>query len=647
MKKMKLNIQLFAVTATTTFNEPALTDANITNNNSTLKITISFSANNNVTWFSSKKLWCNCNGVAQSKTVSLSKGGSVTETFTFNNIGHNADGTKSVNWSWDITTGTSVIGTLERSGSRTLQTIPRASQPSLVTWPDTTYDITMGNQITVHMNRVSTSFTHSVYYNFGSLTNQLIATNVTDNCLWTPPLTMANQIPSSTSGTGSVLVKTYNGTTLVGEKSVSFRANIPSSVVPSASFGSPSEAGDTPSSWGVYVKSKSKVRLTLTGSGAYGSNITNYKITGNGYTYTTSTIVSNYLTSSGSISFSGLVTDSRGRQKSATAVTISVEDYTNPTISTAQVQRCDIDGNIDSNGEYCYISYGASISSCANHNKENAHYKVGYRVHNTGSYTDIPLTSNVNSYSASGMLYTDGIYEADRGSGTKVQFSNLATYDIQFYVDDTFNTNGITSLKSLDTGFDLMNFNASGKAMAIGKVSEAGDNEELFEVGVPTKIDDDTTIDGYLRVKNNGNTLIIGDQNTYYTHFYNTEDKAFHFNKNVRVQGNVYGGTGYNRQLAYKDETMPLVTLTLNNEWIMGYKASGDNLSVILPFTNPDKKTATVNITSAEIYSGGWQPITHGGTTVFQTFIKLGFSTSASVTNGNVYLVRITGTISI
>ena len=38
-----------------------------------------------------------------------------------------------------------------------------------------------------------------------------------------------------------------------------------------------------------------------------------------------------------------------------------------------------------------------------------------------------------------------------------------------------------TNLQLLDAGFDLMNFNASGKAMAIGKVSEAGANEELLE----------------------------------------------------------------------------------------------------------------------------------------------------------------------
>ena len=155
------------------------------------------------------------------------------------------------------------------------------------------------------------------------------------------------------------------------------------------------------------------------------------------------------------------------------------------------------------NGDYCYISYGASISSCNGNNKANAHYKIGYRVHNTGDYQYITLANNLDSYSASGMLYTDGIFAADRGSGTKLELSSLNTYDIQFYVDDTFNPNGQTNTQQLDTGFDLMNFNPSGKAMAIGKVSEASANEELFEVGIDTDIDGTLSISGIPTLRGN------------------------------------------------------------------------------------------------------------------------------------------------
>lgn len=117
---MKLDIQRFAVTKTTTFAEDNL---NPNTNTSTLKITIYFSANNSVTYFSGKTLKCTCNGVTKSASVSHPKGGSVTKTFVFDNIQHENDGTKTVAWSWSIATGTSVLGTLSASGTRQLTTL--------------------------------------------------------------------------------------------------------------------------------------------------------------------------------------------------------------------------------------------------------------------------------------------------------------------------------------------------------------------------------------------------------------------------------------------------------------------------------------------------------------------------------------------
>lgn len=117
---MKLNIQLFAVSKSTSFSESNL---NPTANTSTLNITIYFSPNNSQTYFNSKTLYCSCNGVSQSANVKLTKGGSVSKTFTFDNIEHEIDGSKTVSWSWNISTGTSVLGNLSDSGSYTLTTL--------------------------------------------------------------------------------------------------------------------------------------------------------------------------------------------------------------------------------------------------------------------------------------------------------------------------------------------------------------------------------------------------------------------------------------------------------------------------------------------------------------------------------------------
>lgn len=62
------------------------------------------------------------------------------------------------------------------------------------------------------------------------------------------------------------------------------------------------------------------------------------------------------------------------------------------------------------------------------------------------------------------------------------------------------------------------------------------------------------TMTGKLNWSMNGVTSSISNDNGSYTH-YNTNASAGHwFNKNVYVSGNVYGGSSYNRILAFKDE---------------------------------------------------------------------------------------------
>ena len=502
MEKMKLNIQLFngsvaiqTITETTdiytnqsTFTIPAkMTTTGSTYNNSNAYMTMQWKYESDSSWTSLNK-----------QTFGIGKSSSKTKSWTLI-LTHNNDGTlENVQFrvKWYITDSTN--GTTGAT-TYTPTTIPRGSEFDTLNWNRDT-QILLNSTISIPaIQHISPAY-HKLEARFMingneqliaswtgvSITNGYISFSFTSEQL----STIYNLMPSQTTHYIRMYLYTYSDSsysTLIGEESaIWWTGLIPDSVVPSASM-TYSEGGDTPSSWGVYVKGKSKLNITLIGSGAYGSTITAHSISGNGYTYNSNTALTNYLSTSENITFTGIVTDSRGRQGSTNFV-INVLDYYNPSISTAQVQRCDENGNIDRNGEYLYISYGASISSCGNRNKANAHYKVGYRVHNSGDYTYISLASNVNSYSATGMLYTDGIYAADRGSGTKLELSSLNTYDIQFYVDDTFNPNGQTNTQQLDTGFDLMNFNSNGKAMAIGKVSEAGANEELFEVGIPMKV---------------------------------------------------------------------------------------------------------------------------------------------------------------
>lgn len=527
MEKMKLNIQLFngsvaiqTITETTdiytnqsTFTIPAkMTTTGSTYNNSNASMTMQWKYESDSSWTSLNK-----------QTFGIGKSSSKTKSWTLT-LTHNNDGTlENVQFrvKWYITDSTN--GTTGAT-TYTPTTIPRGSEFDTLNWNRDT-QILLNSTISIPaIQHISLAY-HKLEARFMingneqvvatwtgiSITNGYISFSFTTAQL----STIYNLMPSEITHYIRMYLYTYSDsgyTTQIGEESaIWWTGLIPDNVVPVAHM-SYSEGGDTPSSWGVYVKGKSKLNLILTGSGTASSTITSYLIRGDGYTYNSNTALTNYLSTSGNITFTGIVTDSRGRQGSWD-VTIYALDYYNPSISTAQVQRCDENGNIDNNGEYLYISYGASISSCGNRNKANAHYKVGYRVQDTGSYQYVDLASNVDSYSATGMLYTDGIYAADRGSGTKVQFSTSNTFDIQFYVDDTFNPNGQTNTQQLDTGFDLMNFNPSGKSMAIGKVSEASASEEKLEIGINTEID------GYIQQFNPndrlGSNLVLRGTSTY------------------------------------------------------------------------------------------------------------------------------------
>lgn len=191
----------------------------ITNNQSDLTITIKFSADNSVTWFSGATLYCTCNGTTKSASVSLSAGGSVTKSFTYSNINHNSDGTKSVNWNWSCATGTSALGTVSASGTRTLTTIPRASTV-------TASDGTIGQTANIKVVKKSSSFTTTLQYkmsgqsNWTTIANKISSSSYT----WTLPTSFYNLIQNAKKLTGTIRATTYNGSTNVGYKEDSFTA---------------------------------------------------------------------------------------------------------------------------------------------------------------------------------------------------------------------------------------------------------------------------------------------------------------------------------------------------------------------------------------------------------------------------------------
>ena len=140
-------------------------------------------------------------------------------------IYHNADGSKNFSASAGLSMHSS-SSWYSGSGSWNLDTIPRASQPSINTWPNNSPDFNIGDTITIHMNRASNSFTHKVYFNYGT-TSRLIAENVTNSCTFdtsTISDALYALIPNAKTYSNTIKVVTYNGSTNIGEKTCAYNA---------------------------------------------------------------------------------------------------------------------------------------------------------------------------------------------------------------------------------------------------------------------------------------------------------------------------------------------------------------------------------------------------------------------------------------
>ncbi|MDD6699430.1 DUF859 family phage minor structural protein [Mogibacterium kristiansenii] len=368
-------------------------------------------------------------------------------------ITHNADGTKSFSLSVEAGVYTYAVS-VRASGTHTLDTIPRASTVSAT-------NANLGSVSTITITRASSSFTHTLSYTFGSSTGTIVTKTTSTSYSWTPALTLASQIPNAVSGTCTITCDTYSGTTKVGTKTCTLTLTVPSSVKPTiTSLTATRVDGDVPAAWAIYVQSKSKATLKINGAaGVYGSTISSYEISGGGFSSTASSFTTGFLTTSGTITFTAKVTDSRGRVSDAATVSISVVAYSSPTCSSHLSQRATSAGTVNDDGTYVKGTVTFSYSSCSSKNTiTTATY---YKKSSAASWT------NASKAFTSGTAFT-------YGGGA---ISTESSYDIKYTITDAFTT--VTILDFVSTAAVLMDFKAGGKGIAIGKVAE---KENVFEI---------------------------------------------------------------------------------------------------------------------------------------------------------------------
>lgn len=409
------------------------------------------------------------NGTNYSGTNSVAIGNNTTKTLASGTttIAHNSDGTKSFSYSFSqefaITFSGTYIGTKSGSGTGTLDTIPRATTPTLST--NSEY---MGEEVTITLSRASSSFTHDLAYSFAGASYVSIATGVGTSKAWTIP-DLASKIPKATSGTLTIRCITKNGSTTIGTKTATMTIKVPTDVIPTISSVTVAETvSGLAAQFGAFVQTKSKVKVTIAAAGAKGSTISSYSTTLQGKAYTGSSWTSDLLTSSGSLSLVTTVKDSRGRS-AKTTTKISVEAYAKPKIAAFKAGRGDELGAASDDGIYALLTYAYEVAP------------VGGK--NTASVTVQWKRATASAYESTPCLTGSALSAATTTKVESPTFSSDYQYDLLMTVTDWFGEKDTYSA-ILRSAAVILDLKADGTALSIGKTAEISN---LFDIGWPTR----------------------------------------------------------------------------------------------------------------------------------------------------------------
>lgn len=381
-------------------------------------------------------------------------------------VGHDAAGNCYLSIQGNASFGQ--LGTAQVNSGFWLPAIPRASTPS---WSG---NFEAGTAKTINMNRASSGFTHTVQYAFGNIGFTNIATGVADNVSWTPPLSLLQQIPNSVSGTGTIRVITYNGSSNIGTRDVTFTLVAPATAVPTINAPTITEDDSTIAALmgaGVYIQKLSKVNVVVTGSGYQGSTIAQGQFTIDGVTAFSGNAITPQ--SSGTVAVSSKVTDTRGRVATRSD-NITVRAYSTPTINSFLVQRANASGVVQNEGTYLRVNLNAVVStlkSAANAEKNTLGIRIFTRLKGATSWTARNVINHTALSYNSNFLISGAPYAVNQ------------SYDVRIEVFDKFAV--AAGQTFIATAKIYMNWATSG--MGVGKYWEKGAldvNGDVYSSGI-------------------------------------------------------------------------------------------------------------------------------------------------------------------
>lgn len=449
-----------------------LTGQNITGNYSSVHVTAYLHTNGYAS------MW----GVSADATITIN-GGSAIEHPGINigtnsaqkiwdhtyNVGHNNDGTKTVGVKLSVGLNTGGYGSAMVAFDYRLPDIPRASSVSDMAG-------TLGSAMTININRKVSSFTHTVKYYFGNLSGT-IATGVGTSVSWTPPLNLATQIPSASSGWGNITVETYSGSSKIGTATCRLTLNVPDSVKPTLGSITLTDSNavvkNLLNTANTFAEIVSDIKVAFnSATGVQGSTITDYhaEIVNKNQSTNANNGNLGLMKWNGSAQVKAWVVDSRGRSSNAVTTSITVLEYFLPTLTFTAIR-----GDTNQSSDKIVVSRTAKIAPLRIGNVQKNSFKLSFKTAPFGSTT----------------------YTADTGAGVNDKVTNTLTnskatlsgtfdigksYEVYGVLEDALTSSG--TVKAPPVSPEKMVMGMAETAVSFGKFPEntnAVDSDWVFK----------------------------------------------------------------------------------------------------------------------------------------------------------------------
>lgn len=342
-------------------------------------------------------------------------------------IGHGNDGTKSISISANFTSnaGPYPPNSLSTNASLKLPTIPRISS---FTAPTT---FNMGSTFNVTISPADSSFYHWVeVFDGGTRLWSSGKTKTLTNIVNISLSDLATRIPNTTSLNLTIKVWTYPiyDNSSIGQVSKTIKANLPTSVVPSmANMKSEEMNSQVSSAVDFYVRLLSNIYVNWpSDSGIYGSTIVSRELKGLGVTRPSSGAIINTGENYGNVTFTGKVTDSRGRTASK-SLTVEVRYYAKPSIQGLKIERVNASGQPDPAGVRVRVQGNINVSELSEDGMVYEPNRVNLRIESKrATATSWTLKEN-SGFNSTGYPfdYTYTGYPIDYGYDFKITYGDI------------------------------------------------------------------------------------------------------------------------------------------------------------------------------------------------------------------------------